>query len=132
MDCDETKKQVDNKVDEFKAFAELANHIIKALGKCFEFVKGLRASSCEEITYSDLIAEIVNSKPNDPYVKGCCVLRKKLTDQHIELTIVYLDDTNEPIWGDNPSQPYGFRKRTKNLNQELISQFGDSDMLLIK
>jgi hypothetical protein len=128
----DSPKSTQEKVEDCQAIIDLANNIIKSINRCWEFIKGLRCHTCNTVSYKDLIAEIVTSRPDDPRIEACGVVKRDISDKCIELTVVYLDEQNEPLWGDDPEKPYGYRKRTKKLEPELGEKFQSVDMLLIK
>ena len=128
----DSPKSTQEKVEDCKAYIELTNNIIKSINRCWKFIKSLRCHTCNIVSYKDLIAEIVTSKPDDPRIKACGVVKRDISEKCIELTVIYLDDQNEPVWGDDPENSYGYRKRTNKLEPELEEKFQSVDMLLIK
>ena len=109
----------------------LVANVLAGLKMCWKFVQNLRASTVQQITYAGLVADIVNKKPDDPYIKRCSVLRNPCPDGSTELVIVYLDDLNHPGWGPNPERPFGWKMKTKKLDQELLEAFGNNNMLIL-
>lgn len=102
---------------------------LAAFGAGLDAIRAGQQQVYGEIKYADLVGEVLQNKPDDLKVKKCGVMRAKLPNGDIELTIVYLDDNAEPVWGD-AKKSYGFKKRTKKLDSELLDYFGDKDILI--
>ena len=109
----------------------LIKGIMTSLKSCWQFLQNLRASTTQRITYAGLISDIVKNKPNDPYIKRCSVIRNQNTDGTTELMIVYLDDLNQPVWGPDPRNPFGWNMKTRELDFELEDAFGNNNMLIL-
>lgn len=109
----------------------LISGIMASLKSCWQFLQNLRANTTQQITYAGLIADIVKNKPDDPYIKRCSVIRNLCADGATELMIVYLDDLNQPVWGPDPRNPFGWKMKTKTLDSELLDAFGNNNMLIL-
>lgn len=114
----------------FEEALKLANTLADVIKKCCDIIVGMRSDSYAELTYREVVKELVDHKPADPAIVKGAVLRKRLASGETELTLFYLDQYNEPVWGPNPKRPYGCRKRTKQLDAELTEFFGTKDLLI--
>ena len=84
------------------------------------------------LTYKDVIEDLVKKKPNDPAIKKGAAMKKQQSDGQIEVTILYLDANNEPVWGKDENNMYGCRIITKQLDTELLNMFGDKDIIIFE
>lgn len=120
------KKQVD-----YDAMLKCFNKLLEMGGKAWQALQSLRSHTFEELTYEDVIEELVKNKPSDTNIAKGAALKRTLNDK-LEITILYLDKNNEPVWGDNPKKPYGCIKRTRKLNPELAEFFSDKDLIIFE
>lgn len=127
MGDDAAERSIQESIDEA---LKLANTVADAIKKCCDVILGMRADSYTELTYREVVKELIDNKPADPAIAKGAVLRKRLASGETELTLFYLDWYNEPVWGPNPKRPYGCRKRTKQLDAELTDFFGGKDLLI--
>lgn len=95
-----------------------------------QILNNMRHGSCELLRYEDMITGILQNRPKDPSVVGCCVLQEK-ADTNTRVTFIYIDKNDEPVCGNGP-KPYGFYLLTKSFDDELIRQFDGKDMLVVK
>jgi len=122
----ENKKQID-----YEAIAKCFNTLVEWAGKAWSQIQSMRSHTFEELTYRDVIEELVNNRPKDiKIVKGAAV--RKVFSDRIEITIFYLDKNNNPVWGNDPRKPYGCVKRTRKLSAELESFFADKEVLIFE
>jgi len=95
-----------------------------------QMLNSFRHGSCEQLCYDDMIKGIIQNRPKDPAVAGCCVLQEN-ADLNTRVVFIYIDANDEPIFGNGP-KPYGFYLLTKSFDDELNEAFGGEDMLVIK
>ena len=103
---------------------------IAFFGKALDKIQKLRRNT---ITYRDLIHEMTVSKPNDPDVNQCAVLKENLPDGVIRLTIIYLDSENNPVFtSKDGKQSYGCEITVKQIDQELTAAFNGKSLLIFR
>lgn len=113
-------------------FSQLLDLGAKALKKVIECIQSLRSESFNLLTYAQVVQELVRNKPNEPTVCKGAALKKEISPGCIEITILYLDANNEPVWGDDPKHPYGCVKKTKQIDSELSAMFDGKDMIIFE
>lgn len=121
-DAKESAKQL---IELFKLGARVVN-------KLMDFISSMRSETFDQLTYSDVIHELMNNKPNDPAIAKGAALKKELAPRKIDITILYLNKDNNPVWGPDLRKPYGCRKRTKSLDKELLGLFEDKDLVIFE
>ena len=118
--------------EKIKQFSNMLNWGVQTLKKMIGYLASLRSETFELVTYSGLVAELISNKPDDSEIVKGAVIRKIIAPNRIELTVLYLDVNNEPVWGNDPKKPYGFIKRTKECDIELNSMFQDKDLIIFE
>ena len=90
------------------------------------------AKSRKILSYKDVIQELVNNKPQDPSVVKGAAIRKRLNEKIIEVTILYLNSNNEPVFGSDEQNPYGCIIKCEQLDQELLDTFDAKDLIIFE
>lgn len=111
---------------------KLFNMGVDAVKKAYQFIQNKRSQTYQILTYSNVVAGLVNLRPKDTAIVKGAALKKQIRPDRIEVTLLYLDVNNEPVWGEDPKHPYGCVCITKQLDQELIELFGDKDLIVFE
>ena len=95
-----------------------------------DMLKKLRKNS---ISYRELLHEMMTSKPNDPQITQCAVIKDMLPEGDIRLTIIYMNSENTPVFASkNGVEKYGCEITVKTMDQELIDAFNGKSLLIFK
>ena len=121
-----TKKGKKMKSGKIEALALAA---IKAAKACAKAIISLRKTS---LSYRELIEDITKSKPDDPRVVQCAVLKQEVAGD-IEISVVFLDKDNQFVMqSEDGKESYGFCYTLKSLDSELAELFANHDMVILK
>ena len=104
----------------------------EGIKKIFSLLEAFKAQSYKQLSYKEIVDEVVNNKPKHPAIVKAAVLKKQCENGDISVTICYLNKNNEPVWGDDPNNPYGCSIVTKELDSELQKMFGSKDTIIFE
>lgn len=111
-----------------KAIDELGRKLTNLLNKVERY---LTLTSIDFFTYREMISYVLNNKPiNEDIVKAAVV--KRFKDNKFNLTIVYLDCNNKPVWKDSDGKLICFAVIANKVDEEIKGVFGNKDIIIIE
>ncbi len=114
---------------DWETIKSLAEEFTRAVDICSKMLQSLRKDS---LSYRELIEEITKSKPEDPRVVQCAAM-KEVKDGNIEITVIYLDNNDQPILQSTDGMnDYGFVYTIKTIDSELAELFSQKNMVIFK
>ena len=106
--------------------------IIETLLPLLEKCKCVYSRTLPVLTYRKLLEDITLFKPEDEKVKACSVVKEILPNGGIKINVIYLGADKQPIWASADGKEYSFAIPTKKLDDELISTFGEKNIIFFE
>jgi hypothetical protein len=109
---------------------QYAAEVTKQLRDFVAFFLPIGPEKVDMFAYADMIRYFVDQRPADDAVKGGAVLRED-HDQGVLITQVFVDAENELVI-DDEGRPHGRRFVAIELDQELSTAFGDTNLIIVE